>query len=132
MSIIPGYSHPDFTASHLVSAPVVGVEPAPADGVVPRQFHGTSNHPEYLHLGNGRWLLAPESRMDAVLVLKGDVVEVMEARRVRKGDQVVIGRTENGEEGIYVHVEGFVQSSAVAADKFSFRTRGFRCLPTSR
>jgi lysine-ketoglutarate reductase/saccharopine dehydrogenase-like protein (TIGR00300 family) len=132
MSIIPGYSHPDFSASPLVSAPVVRVEPAPSDGVVPRQFHGTSNHPEYLHLGNGRWLLAPESRMDAVLVLKGDVVEVMEARRVRKGDQVVIGRTENGEEGIYVHVEGFEQSSAAAVDKFSFRTRGTRETPFSR
>ncbi|MCJ7501347.1 hypothetical protein MUP29_13980 [bacterium] len=132
MSIIPGYSHPDFTAQHLVLAPVVSVEPAPADGVVPSQFHGTSNHPEYLHLGNGRWLLVPESRMDTVLVLAGDVVEAMEPRRVRKGDQVVIGRTENGEEGIYVHIDGFEQSSAEAVDKFSFRTRGTRETPFSR
>ena len=85
MSIIPGYTHPDFTAPGFSDAPVVSVEPAPADGVVPSRFHGTSNHPEYLHLGDGRWLLVPESRMDSVLVLTGDVVEAMEARRVRKG-----------------------------------------------
>jgi lysine-ketoglutarate reductase/saccharopine dehydrogenase-like protein (TIGR00300 family) len=132
MSIIPAYSHPDFTLPHLASAPVVSTEPAPADGVVPAQFHGTSNHPEYLHLGKGHWLLAPESRMDAVLVLKGEAMEVMEARRVRKGDPVVIGRTENGEEGIYVHIEGFELSSAEAVDKFSFRTRGTRETPFSR
>ena len=132
MSIIPGYSHPDFTAPDFVNAPVVRVEPAPADGVVPDQFHGTSNHPEYVHLGNGRWLLVPESRMDAVLVLTGEVVEATEARRVRKGDQVVVGRTENGEEGIYVHIEGFKQTSSEADDKFSFRTRGTRETPFSR
>jgi lysine-ketoglutarate reductase/saccharopine dehydrogenase-like protein (TIGR00300 family) len=132
MSIIPGYTPPDFTVRHLAGAPVVTVEAAPADGVVPRNFHGTSNHPEYLHVGNGRWLLAPESRMDAVMVLKGDTVDVVEARRVRKGDQVVVGRTENGEEGIYVHVEGFDPPKETAVDKFSFRTRGTRETPFSR
>jgi hypothetical protein len=99
---------------------------------VPRNFHGTSNHPEYLHIGNGRWLLAPESRMDAVMVLVGETVDVVEARRVRKGDQVVVGRTENGEEGIYVHVEGFDPPKETAVDKFSFRTRGTRETPFSR
>lgn len=132
MSIIPGYTHPDFTAPNFSDAPVVSVEPAPADGVVPNHFHGTSNHPEYLHLGDGRWLLVPESRMDSVLVLTGEVVEAMEARRVRKGDTVVVGRTENGEEGIYIHVGGFERSLAGAAEKFSFRTRGTRETPFSR
>lgn len=132
MPIIQGYSPPDFTAPHLANAPVVSAEPAPADGVVPGRFHGTSNHPEYLHLGDGRWLLVPESRMDAVLVLKGDAVEATEARRVRKGDPVVVGRTENGEEGIYVHINGFERSLAEPADKFSFRTRGTRETPFSR
>jgi len=132
MSIIPTYTPPDFTASHLTAAPVVTTEPAPDNGVVPRNFHGTSNHPEYLHLGQGRWVLAPESRMDAVLVLKGESVEVVEARRVCKGDPVVVGRTENGEEGIYVHIEGFEPVKGAAVDKFSFRTRGTRETPFSR
>lgn len=132
MSIIPGYTPPDFSTELLVSAPRVRTEPAPGDGVVPRNFHGTSNHPEYLHLGEGRWVIAPESRMDAVLVLDGEHVDVKEARRVRKGDPVVVGRTENGEEGIYVHVDGFRAESDAAVDKFSFRTRGTRETPFSR
>lgn len=107
MSILPPFTPPDFNQPHLIRARTVMTEPAPADGVVPKNFHGTSNHPEYVHLGGGQWLLAPESRMDAVLVIKGDAIEVTEARRVRKGDAVVVGRTENGEEGIYVHVTGF-------------------------
>ena len=45
---------------------------------------------------------------------------------------VVVGRTENGEEGIYVHVEGFEQKADSAVDKFSFRTRGTRETPFSR
>jgi len=132
MPIIPGYTPPDFTAPHLVNAPVVTVEVASADGVVPRKFHGTSNHPEYVHLGDGNWVLAPESRMDAVMVLDGVSLDVVEARRVRKGDQVVVGRTENGEEGIYVHVEGFLPPSKETEDKFTFRTRGTRETPFSR
>jgi len=132
MSIIPGYLPPDFSSSQFVSSPKVRTELAPADGVVPKNFHGTSNHPEYLHLGNGRWVLAPESRMDAVLVLDGDRVEVVEARRVKKGSKVVVGRTENGEEGIFVHVEGFLPDMDSSVDKFSFRTRGTRETPFSR
>lgn len=110
MSIIPTYAPPDFSDPELINAPVVKTEPAPADGVAPAHFHGTSNHPEYLHFGNGRWLLAPESRMDAVMVIDGESIAIVEARRLQKGDRVVVGRTEGGEEGIYVHVEGFVEA----------------------
>ncbi len=129
---IPRYTPPDFKRPELASAPPARTEAAPADGVVPQNFHGTSNHPEYIHLGEGRWLLAPESRMDAVLVRKGNTVEVTEARRVKKGDAIVVGRTERGEEGIYVHVDGFVAAESVEADKFAFRTRGTRETPFSR
>ena len=130
--LIPSYTPPDFTVAELVSAPPVRVAAAPKDGVVPDQYHGTSNHPEYVHLGGGRWLLAPESRMDSVMVLRGETLEVVEARRVRAGDPVVIGRTENGEEGIFVHISGFDPPADAAVDKFSFRTRGTRETPFSR
>ncbi|UFS69897.1 hypothetical protein LPW11_18665 [Geomonas sp. RF6] len=132
MSIIPVYIPPDFDTPELLQARTVRTEPAPADGVVPRDFHGTSNHPEYVHLGGGHWLLARESRMDAVMVLKESALEVVEARRVRKGDPVVIGRTENGEEGIYVHSTGFVCDDPELCDKFTFRSRGTRETPFSR
>lgn len=131
-AIIPTYRPPDFSIFPLCHAPTARTEPALMDGVVPRNFHGTSNHPEYVHLGGGNWLLAPESRMDAVLRLKGETLEVVEARRVKQGDQVVVGRTENGEEGIYVHTTGFDLPAEIAAEKFSFRTRGTRETPFSR
>ncbi len=131
-SIIPTYRPPDFSILPLCHTPVAQTEPALWDGVVPRNFHGTSNHPEYVHIGGGNWLLAPESRMDAVLRLKGETLEVVEARRVKQGDRVVIGRTESGEEGIYVHTTGFDLPAEIAADKFSFRTRGTRETPFSR
>ena len=37
---------------------------------------------------------------------------------------VVVGRTENGEEGIYLHVTGFEPLTEHVPDKFSFRNRG--------
>lgn len=130
--VIPEYIAPDFSQPGLADAPPAKFEPAPMDGVVPDNYHGTSNHPEYVHLGDGQWILAPESRMDGVLVLKGDLVDVVEARRVKKGDLVAIGRTENGEEGLYVHTTGFEPPAEAEADKFAFRTRGTRETPFSR
>jgi lysine-ketoglutarate reductase/saccharopine dehydrogenase-like protein (TIGR00300 family) len=130
--IIPPYYPPDFTLPPLLGAPPVQTEPAPADGVVPERFHGTSNHPEYIHLGDGHWLLAAESRMDCVLVLENETLRVMEPRRIKAGAEVVVGRTENGEEGIYVHTGGFTPPSTEAAEKFAFRTRGTRETPFSR
>ena len=80
MSIIPSYTPPDFARPDLVASPIVRVEPAPADGVVPENFHATSNLPEYVHLGGGEWLLAREGRMDAVMTLKGHDLKVGEPR----------------------------------------------------
>jgi len=130
--VIPVYTPPDFSSPPLAEAPVVGVARAPRDGVVPGNFHATSNHPEYVHIGGGHWLLAPESRMDSVLVLRGSELTVVEQRRVKEGDPVVIGRTENGEEGIYLHVTGFDAAKDTPPDKFSFRSRGTRETPFSR
>ena len=131
-SIIPVYTPPDFSSSELRNAPVVKTVAAPLDGVVPDNYHGTSNYPEYVHLGDGKWLLAAESRMDSTLVLGDESLDVVEARRVKKGAAVVVGRTENGEEGIYVHTTGFDPPASAANDKFAFRTRGTRETPFSR
>jgi len=131
MYVLPAYTPPDFTCPELLAAPVARVEAAPADGVVPDGFHATSNHPEYVHLGNGEWLLARESRMDAAMILRDRSLEVVEPRRVRAGDPVLLGRSENGAEGLYVHTSGFDQPGAFT-DKFAFRTRGTRETPFSR
>ncbi len=128
---LPTYTPPDFTNGDLQGAPPAKTVPAPANGVAPDNFHATSNHPEYVRLDSGEWALARESRMDSVLVLRGSEVSVVEARRLNKGDHVVVGRTEDGQEGIYVHTEGFAHATATA-DKFAFRTRGTRETPFSR
>lgn len=70
--------------------------------------------------------------MDCVMVLRGNEVDIVEARRLNKGDPVVVGRTENGEEGILVYTTGFDRAPAGSRDKFSFRTRGTRETPFSR
>jgi hypothetical protein len=130
--VIPGYIPPDFNRLGLAHAPAVQTAPAPKDGVLPKNYHATSNHPEYVHLGGGDWILARESRMDSVLILRGSELDVVEPRRVKEGDPVVIGRSENGEEGIYLHVTGFEPLMEHVADKFSFRNRGTRETPFSR
>ncbi len=69
--------------------------------------------------------------MDCVLVLRHESVEVVETPRLKVGDQVVMGRIENGEVGIFVHTEGFNFKTWNAKDKFSFRTRDTRETPFS-
>jgi hypothetical protein len=127
---LPTYREPDFRHPSLAGAPAARTAPAPVAGVAPDGYHATSNHPEYVRLAGGRWLLAPESRMDSVLVLRADRLEVVEPRRLAPGDPVVVGRTENGEEGVFVHTEGFAEP-AQAEEKFAFRTRGTRETPFS-
>ncbi len=129
---LPDYKAPDFSMAPLNSMPAARSRKAPGDGIAPDNYHATSNYPEYVCLGQNKWILVPESRMDCVLVLRGDTVEVTEARRLKNGDDVIIGRTENGEEGIFVHTEGFEEDDQQFSEKFSFRTRGTRETPFSR
>ena len=125
------YIPPDFGSPEYAGSPPVRLLPAPADGIAPPGFHATSNFPEYIRLPRQGWTLAPESRMDAVLVVDGERIDVREARRLKKGEMVVAGRTENGEEGILTHPDGFRVPEA-HADKFTFRSRGTRETPFSR
>ncbi len=104
---LPAYHEPDFAAEPLASAPDARTALVQIDGVAPEGFHSTSMYPEYFRLG-GRWVLAPESRMDASVVVNDDgTLSVVENRNLRAGQRIVIGRTELGEEGILVHTQGF-------------------------
>ncbi len=131
MNPLMHYLPPKFRNQPLVHSPFARLEPAPADGIAPDKFHATSNFPEYVKIKDHGWVLARESRMDAVLVVEGSYVSVVEPRRLKKGDLVVTGRTENGEEGIFVHPDGFLQPET-SNDKFTFRSRGTRETPFSR
>lgn len=113
------YVAPDFAALGLDGAGDARLAPAPMDGVAPQGYHATSIFPEYFRVG-GRWLLAEESRMDCVAVVEHGRIDVREMRRLRAGDRVVAGRSEDGSEGILVWPHGF-GAERESGDVFAFR-----------
>jgi lysine-ketoglutarate reductase/saccharopine dehydrogenase-like protein (TIGR00300 family) len=117
---LPVFTVPDFSIPALEGAPDAALAPAPADGVAPDNYHATSIYPEYVKLG-GRWVLAGESRMDCVMVAEEGSIAVREFRNLKAGDPVVLGRTERGEDGVYVHMDGF-SHAAGNHEQFAFRT----------
>ena len=118
---LPRYTAPDFTSPLLAHAPMARTAPAPRDGVAPEGYHAMSIFPTYFHV-DGKWVLAAQSRMDCVAVLRAHAkIDVVEFRRLRAGDAVFLGRTERGEDGIYVHAQGFDQPAQAAAETFAFR-----------
>ena len=124
------YYPPDFNEERFRKAPDAVLEAAPADGVAPMRYHAMSIFPEYFKL-DGTWLLAKESRMDCVPVYRDGTIAVEEFRKLKKGDPVVVGRTEDASEGIYVYANGFREETA-ASDLFAFRTNRSRETAFSR
>ncbi len=123
---LPEYHPPDFYTPALAGAPLAVFEKAPQAGVAPDNYHATSIFPEYLHLAHGQWRLAAPSRMDCVIVRHpDDILEVKEFRRLHKGELVAVGRTENGEDGIWVHTDGFATAEG-GTEKFAFRSNRTR------
>ena len=119
--VLPEYHEPDFTAPELAEAPDVLTAEADLDGVAPERFHSTSMFPEYFKV-DGVWKLAEESRMDSSVVIRPDGrLDVVENRNLKKGDRVILGRSEHGEEGIYVHTAGFETEDGRCRDQFVFR-----------
>lgn len=124
------YVAPDFSEEKFRTAPEAKLVPAPFDGVAPEHYHAMSIFPEYFHI-DGRWLLAEESRMDCVAVYEGGKIIVREFRLLKQGDLVVTGRTENCEEGIFMHTDGF-REEAEQKDAFAFRQNRSRETAFSR
>ena len=125
------YTAPDFTQECFLRAPDAVLREAPMDRAAPPDFHAMSIFPEYFKIG-GRWLPAKESRMDCVPVYRDGEIHVVEFRLLKKGDLVITGRTENCEEGIYVHPDGFRERGGQAADAFAFRQNRSRETAFSR
>ena len=118
---MPVYHEPDFTQEKFTGAPDVKWETVETDGVAPEYFHSTSMYPEFFKI-DGAWHLAKESRMDASVVIRpGNELDVVENRNLRKGDRVILGRTENCEEGIFMHCSCFEDNTPGLEDQFVFR-----------
>jgi lysine-ketoglutarate reductase/saccharopine dehydrogenase-like protein (TIGR00300 family) len=109
---------PDFTRAPFAGAPEARFEPAPALGVLPEGFFATSNLPTYVRVGP-RWIMPSRPRMDGVIVRRGDDLETVEPRRVRRSEPVAMGFAEDGSEGIVVHGEGFLGGGA-SPNEFRF------------
>jgi hypothetical protein len=120
---LPTYHPPDFGEPPLKDAPLVRFAPVVQPGVAPENYHVTSIFPEYYQLAQGRWVLLAHSRMDCVVVKSTEgALLVKEFHHLKVGEQVALGRGENGEEGIFVHTGAFAGPPRVA-EKFAFRTR---------
>ena len=118
---MPTFNHPDFTDEKFINAPDVKYIEAEMDGVAPEYYHSTSMYPEYFKI-DGKWTLAKESRMDSSVVINPDgSLSVVENRNIKKGDKVILGRSENCEEGIYVHTACFLDDKGKLDDQFVFR-----------
>ena len=118
---LPKYREPDFTQPKFTEAPDASLKEVTIKGVAPENYHSTSMYPEYFKI-NGKWLLAEESRMDSSVVLgKDGKLHVVENRNLELGDKVIVGRTENAEEGIYLHSIGFGSADDENDDQFVFR-----------
>jgi len=119
---LPQFRPPDFAGSPLNNAPPVQFKEVERAGVAPEGYHATSIYPEYFQVSKGEWVLPRHSRMDCVAVLEADgTIEVREFRLLKPADLVAIGRRENGEDGIFVHVDAFGWEYPVS-EKFAFRT----------
>jgi lysine-ketoglutarate reductase/saccharopine dehydrogenase-like protein (TIGR00300 family) len=119
--ILPAYHPPDFNGPPLKHAPTVSFAPAPGNGIAPENYHATTIFPEYVQLERGRWVLLPDSRMDCVVVRGPDgSLKVKEFHHLQQGEQVALGRGEDGEDGILVHTQAFAKPPP-PSEKFAFR-----------
>ncbi|MDK2868094.1 MAG: hypothetical protein PWP51_2990 [Clostridiales bacterium] len=114
------YTHPDFSGKAFIDAPEAEMAVVMQDGVAPEGFHAMSIFPEYFKV-DGEWRLAKESRMDCVPVYADGEILTKEFRVLKRGERVILGRTEDASEGIFVHAKGF--GEAVKNEElFAFRT----------
>ena len=117
---LPVYTAPDFSAEPFASAPDVLTEPA-GDGFLPENFYASTIYPEYFKI-NGEWVLLKESRMDTAVVIRNGEPFAVEPRRVSPGERVVVGRTDDGAGGVFVHTDGFASPREQHNAAFAFRT----------
>ena len=118
----PAYHHPDFTQPALLNAPDARWEAAEKRTAWLRR--NTTARPCTPNISrstaSGPW--PRRSRMDNCVVLEDDgTLSVVESRNLKKGQRVMLGRRAHGEDGIYMHCNGFSQESGTLEDQFVFR-----------
>lgn len=119
---LPEYEAPDFEQPEFCSAPEACTMAASGDGILPDDFYATTIYPEYFKLQGG-WRLIDAPRMDCAVVVKNGRPTATEARRVKKGDPVVVGRAEDMTNGVFIHFAAFQEKDGPGSvQNFAFRT----------
>lgn len=122
MLSIPSYIEPDFQNEPFHSS-FDAVTAMAQNGTLPDNFYTTTPFPSYIKVC-GKWILLENSRMDGCIVIKDGVPTVVDPAEVVDGDMVVVGRSDDGENGLYVHSKAFRIENNSEDDNESFR-RGF-------
>ncbi len=65
---------------------------APMDKHVPDDFYSTTNHITKVFYKN-KWIEVKNQRMDAIIVIEGEIASCRKLRDIKKGDMVVCGDT---------------------------------------
>jgi lysine-ketoglutarate reductase/saccharopine dehydrogenase-like protein (TIGR00300 family) len=118
---LPKYTAPDFSQKLFINAPNIEVATVEKDGVAPQNYHAMSMYPEYFKI-DGKWILPNQSRMDCVAVVRTPKeIDIVEFRNLKKGDTVILGRKDDGSQGIYLHNKGFSDDTN-EGEAFSFRS----------
>lgn len=104
--LLPHFTPPDFSLPRFSQAPDAVLVPSPKDKVAPEQYHATTIFPRYLKsAANGCWPKKPHGLWSRYRK-QGDI-SIREFRLLKRGDLVVVGRTEDASEGIFVYPDGF-------------------------
>jgi lysine-ketoglutarate reductase/saccharopine dehydrogenase-like protein (TIGR00300 family) len=118
---LPEYRKPDFTKDVFRSAPGVRMVCAAGDGALPDDFYATSIYPEFFKIA-GDWRLIDAARMDCAVVVKDGRPVATEARKVKRGDSVVVGREEDLSNGVFTDTLAFQEvNGRGGAQGFAFR-----------
>ncbi|MBX4261007.1 hypothetical protein KTC96_07565 [Clostridium estertheticum] len=118
---LPKFTPPDFGHEFFIKSPNCKIKKVIKKGVAHGGYHALSIYPEYFKI-KGNWILASGSRMDSVaIVTPSGGIDIVEFRNLKIGDNVVVGRSEDGSEGIYMYTNGFITQKG-EADTFAFRT----------
>lgn len=106
---IPIFEFPDFTHEKFKNCKEITVRKVKKDGVAPENFYLTTHLPTFYKY-KGEWLFPEHNSLNCVPVLRDEEIVITELRDLKVGDSVVMGRTRDGGEGIYLHREGFPES----------------------
>lgn len=85
----------------IPSAKEVSLTPVTKEGCFPGGAYLTTNRIEFFNY-RGEWVLPNRPRMDGVARAEEDGLSITEGNKLKEGESVVFGNTEDGSQGIYV------------------------------